>query len=80
MKSILGLTLAFAIGFACRAFAIPSPAPLAIVGALLVVAIIQHLVAEEHRLFERGSTDPSDRGRLAAIQIELDQYWDLLRQ
>lgn len=39
MKSILGLTLAFAIGFACRTFAIPSPAPLAVVGALLVVAM-----------------------------------------
>jgi XapX domain-containing protein len=39
VKSILGLTLAFAIGFACRTFAIPSPAPLAVVGALLVVAM-----------------------------------------
>jgi len=39
MRSLLGLALAFAIGFACRAFAIPSPAPPAIVGALLVVAM-----------------------------------------
>lgn len=39
MKSILGLTLAFGIGFACRAFDIPSPAPPVIVGALLVVAM-----------------------------------------
>ena len=39
MKSFLGLTLAFAIGFACRAFDIPSPAPPIIVGALLVVAM-----------------------------------------
>ena len=39
MKSLLGLALAFAIGFACRAFAIPSPAPPVIVGALLVVAM-----------------------------------------
>jgi len=45
-----------------------------------VLKHIQHLVVEEQRLFERGSLDPSDRERLAAIQIELDQYWDLLRQ
>jgi len=39
IKSVLGLALAFAIGFACRAFDIPSPAPPIIVGALLVVAM-----------------------------------------
>ena len=39
VKSLFGLALAFAIGFACRAFGIPSPAPPAIVGALLVVAM-----------------------------------------
>ena len=39
MKSLLGLILAFAMGFACRAFAIPSPAPPVILGALLVVAM-----------------------------------------
>jgi len=39
MKSLLGIALAFAIGFACRAFDIPSPAPPIIVGALLVVAM-----------------------------------------
>ena len=39
MKPLLGLALAFAIGFACRAFGIPSPAPPVIVGALLVVAM-----------------------------------------
>jgi XapX domain-containing protein len=39
IKSLLGLILAFAIGFACRAFGIPSPAPPVILGALLVVAM-----------------------------------------
>jgi XapX domain-containing protein len=39
MKAVLGLVLAFAIGFACRAFGIPSPAPPVVVGALLVVAM-----------------------------------------
>ena len=39
MKALLGLTLAFAIGFACKAFGIPSPAPPVTLGALLVVAM-----------------------------------------
>lgn len=39
LKSLVGLVLAFAIGFACRAFGIPSPAPPVLVGALLVVAM-----------------------------------------
>jgi XapX domain-containing protein len=39
MKAVLGLALAFAIGFACRAFDIPSPAPPVLVGAMLVVAM-----------------------------------------
>ena len=39
IKSVLGLALAFGIGFACRAFDIPSPAPPIFVGALLVVAM-----------------------------------------
>jgi XapX domain-containing protein len=39
MKAVLGLVLAFALGFACRAFGIPSPAPPMILGALLVMAM-----------------------------------------
>ena len=45
-----------------------------------VLAHIQTLVAEEHRLFERGELSPDESHRLAALQAELDQYWDLLRQ
>lgn len=41
---------------------------------------IQHLVAEEHRLYSHGSLEDSDRKRLAKIEVELDQCWDLLRQ
>ena len=41
---------------------------------------IQRLVKEEHRLFERGELAPDDSHRLAAVQSELDQCWDLLRQ
>ena len=39
MKSAIGLALAFAVGFICRAFGIPSPAPPVILGALLVMAM-----------------------------------------
>lgn len=39
MKPIIGVVLAFALGFACRAFGIPSPAPPLILGALLVMTM-----------------------------------------
>ena len=48
-----------------------------------VLAHIQQLVEEEHRLFElgeRGTVGDKDRQRLAKVQVELDQCWDLLRQ
>lgn len=45
-----------------------------------VLAHIQRLVAEEHQLRERPDTSPDDSKRLAQLQIELDQCWDLLRQ
>ena len=45
-----------------------------------VLAHIRELVDEEHRLFERGHLFPEESHRLAGIQMELDQYWDLLRQ
>ncbi len=42
---------------------------------------IEDLVAEEERLLksDRGLTAP-EHERLQAVQIELDRYWDLLRQ
>jgi hypothetical protein len=45
-----------------------------------VLEHIQHLVAEEHRLFEGGELDADKSKRLANVQVELDQCWDLLRQ
>jgi hypothetical protein len=48
-----------------------------------VLAYIQKLVQEEHRLFEqgeRGAVKEGDRQRLTQVQVELDQCWDLLRQ
>ena len=41
---------------------------------------IQRLVAEEHRLHEAGVLRKADGKRLAQVQVELDQCWDLLRQ
>jgi hypothetical protein len=46
----------------------------------IVFAHIEALVAEEHRLFERADRSAEDEQRLAKVQLELDQYWDLLRQ
>jgi hypothetical protein len=48
--------------------------------------IINHINAlahEEHQLFEReskGSVNPEERQRLKAIEVTLDQAWDLLHQ
>jgi hypothetical protein len=41
---------------------------------------IQELVAEEHRLYAQGTRAAADHERLAKLNIELDQCWDLLRQ
>ena len=44
---------------------------------------IEQLVAEEHRLLGRSGEQglsPRDHERLAAVRVELDRYWDLLRQ
>jgi len=45
-----------------------------------VLAHIQRLVAEEHRLFEHKAPSSEESKRLATLQTELDQCWDLLRQ
>ena len=45
-----------------------------------VLNYIQHLVAEEHRLYQQRALTKADRKRLAQLQVELDQCWDLLRQ
>lgn len=45
-----------------------------------VLSHIEKLVEEEHHLFQHGATTDQDHARLAKIQVELDQAWDLLRQ
>jgi hypothetical protein len=44
---------------------------------------IEELVAEEHRLLDKGNEAPlteADAKRLAEVNVELDRYYDLLRQ
>jgi len=45
-----------------------------------VLAHVQRLVAEEHKLREQPDASAGDSKRLAQLQVELDQCWDLLRQ
>jgi hypothetical protein len=45
-----------------------------------VLKHIQSLADEEHTLYEKGSLTEEEQARLRRINIELDQYWDLLRQ
>lgn len=41
---------------------------------------IASLIKEEHELYARTNRTPEEQQRLKGIQVELDQYWDLLRQ
>jgi hypothetical protein len=45
---------------------------------------IEQLVAEEHRLYEAHSDGdglpPAEHERLERIKVELDRYWQVLRQ
>ncbi|MFT4111344.1 DUF1427 family protein [Silvibacterium sp.] len=54
MRLVAGFLLAFGIGIFCRLCRIPSPAPQAIIGSLLVVAMSVGFVAAD-RFVERLS-------------------------
>jgi len=45
-----------------------------------VLGHIKSLVEEEHELYGKARLGDEDRTRLANIEVELDQCWDLLRQ
>ena len=45
-----------------------------------VLKHIEHLVAEEKRLYAKGGVSDEEKKQLDRINIELDQCWDLLRQ
>jgi Protein of unknown function (DUF2630) len=41
---------------------------------------IETLIAEEQKLYGKGDLTEDEKLRLDAMQVQLDQYWDLLRQ
>jgi flagellar biosynthesis/type III secretory pathway chaperone len=45
-----------------------------------VLTHIDQLVKEEERLYSKGELSTGDQKRLTELKVELDQYWDLLRQ
>ena len=45
-----------------------------------VLGHVEALVAEEHRLLAQNALSDAEHDRLARVQVELDQCWDLLRQ
>ncbi len=45
-----------------------------------VLVRINRLVNEENQLWNTQDLDDRGRTRLEEIRVELDQYWDLLRQ
>ena len=45
-----------------------------------VLGHIEHLVTEEKHLYAEKDMTDDQRKRLAAINVELDRCWDLLRQ
>jgi hypothetical protein len=45
-----------------------------------VLRHIKELADEEHALYEKGNLSETERDRLKALNVALDQYWDLLRQ
>jgi Protein of unknown function (DUF2630) len=45
-----------------------------------VLERIERLVAEEHKLFGHPDLGDEQARRIAQVQLELDQCWDLLRQ
>jgi Protein of unknown function (DUF2630) len=47
---------------------------------LSVLNHIDGLVQEEERLYGQSELTADDRRRLTQLKVELDQYWDLLRQ
>ena len=45
-----------------------------------VLKHIEELVAEEKKLYAKGSVSDEEKRKLDQINVELDRCWDLLRQ
>jgi XapX domain-containing protein len=54
MKTALGLSVGFLLGFVCRYFDIPVPSPPKLVGAFLVVAVTFGYMAADRVLTPAG--------------------------
>jgi XapX domain-containing protein len=91
-KAVAGLILAFALGFGCRLFGIPSPSPPVIVGALLVgamtvgyVAVDRVMATAAHHAADCGGpigvapSVLSPRSGATALSFELAALWPSLR-
>ncbi|HEY0334940.1 MAG TPA: DUF1427 family protein [Stenotrophomonas sp.] len=61
-RLVVGLLLGLAIGFACRALGVPVPAPPALVGALLVVAMTSGYALADRFLARREAIHIHDCG------------------
>jgi XapX domain-containing protein len=67
MKVALGFGVAVGLGFVCRAFGIPSPAPPVLTGALLVLAmtcgyvLVDRFVAHQPARHARNCAGPTGR-------------------
>jgi XapX domain-containing protein len=70
VKSMIGILLAFALGFSCRAFGIPSPAPPLVLGALLVMAMTVGYIAVDRRTLSpaKHASDCGGPSGLVAFQ------------
>jgi XapX domain-containing protein len=71
MKVLLGLLLAFVVGIVCRLAGLPLPAPLALMGAALVLAMsagyeIVDRLAAHREASQRGNCGSHDGGTRAA--------------
>lgn len=54
-KLFVGIALGFAIGFGCRWAGVPVPAPPALVGALLVVAMTSGYLLADHFIARKAA-------------------------
>jgi XapX domain-containing protein len=76
MKVLLGLLLAFGVGIVCRLAGLPLPAPLALTGAALVLAmsagyeVVDRLAPQREASQRENCGGPDGRTRAARIAAE----------
>jgi XapX domain-containing protein len=83
MKPALGVIIGFALGFGCRFFGIPSPAPPVLSGAFLVLAItlgytgVGRLMAMRARTAGSRAGAPGGGGRTRNAPIDVATSIDI---